>query len=260
VRGHIGAVLLISFSLVGQTPPGGSNGTAQPNQTNPSNAVSAQTESKSNEPAKPKLKRQYTDLSGFDLAPKHDTHTTQIGGGTRSFGGETTLYAPHRAKSFDLHPQLSWTHPTKVQRFIVTVMDSSGATIYQKEVIGRTFRYPDDAPALHPGGTYVWTVQPGSSLMGPRSEPAEILVVADPERSELRDELSKCGQDELSQAEVFVEHRIWYDAIGKLSHLIEERPSPDLYERRAEIYEEVSNTTSLAADDRSSASQILSQH
>jgi hypothetical protein len=71
--------------------------------------------------------------------------------------------------------------------------------------------------------------------------------------------LTKYGRDELSQANVFVTHKIWYDAVERLSHLIEQRPSQDLYERRAEIYEQVSNTMSLAADDRSIALQIPAQ-
>jgi len=260
VKRHICVVMLISCSLLAQNS-GGSNGTTQPDQTNQSKTsnTSPDNTSKNEQPTKIKLKREYTDLSGFDLAPKNDTHATQIGGGTRSFGGETTLYAPNKARSYDLHPTVSWTHATKGQRFIVTFMDSSGATIYQREVSSRTFRYPDDGPALQPGNTYLWTVEPSRSLMGPRSEPAEIVVIGEPERSQLRDELTKYGQDELSQANVFVTHKIWYDAVEKLSHLIEQRPSQDLYERRAEIYEQVSNTMSLAADDRSTALQIPAQ-
>jgi len=138
-------------------------------------------------------------------------------------------------------------------------MDSSGAAIYQKEVNGRTFRYADDAPPLKPGSTYLWSVEPSNRFMGMRSNPAEIVVVGDPERSQIRDELLD-KQDELSQANVFVEHKIWYDTVEKLSHLIEKQPSPELYERRAEIYEQVSNTEPLAADDRAAALQIPAQH
>jgi hypothetical protein len=262
VRTYTCIVLLISCSFHAQNPPDSSHDTTQLNQTNPSKPSNTPPENKSKneQPQKVTLKRQYTDLTGFDLAPKNDTHTTQIGGGTRSFGGETTLYAPSKAWLFDAHPTVSWTHTTKVARFIVTFMDSSGATIYRKEVSSRTFRYPDDGPALQPGSTYLWTVQPSSSLMGPRSEPVEIVVVGEPQRSQIRNELSQCGQDELSQANVFVKHRIWYDAVEKLSHLIEQSPNRDLYERRAEIYEQVSNTTALAADDRSTALQIPAQH
>ncbi len=262
MRTYYCIVLLISCSLLAQNPPDGSHNTTQPNQTIPSEPSNTPPENKSKneQPQKIKLKREYTDLTGFDLAPKNDTHTNQIGGGTRSFGGETTLNAPNKARLFDTHPTVSWTNTAKVPRFIVTFMDSSGATIYQKEVSSKTFRYPDDGPALQPDNTYLWTVRPSSSLMGPRSEPAEIVVVGEPERSEIRDQLIKCGQDELSQADVFVKHRIWYDAVEKLSHLIEQSPNRDLYERRAEIYEQVSNTIALAADDRSAASQIPAQH
>lgn len=253
MRLYIFVVLLISCSLLAQNPPD------QANQSKPSNTP-PDNQSKNEQPTKVKLKREYTDLSGFDLAPKNDTHATQIGGGTRGFGGETTLYAPNKARLFDLHPTVSWTHTTKAQRFIVTFVDSSGVTIYQKEVSGRTFRYPDDGPGLKPGSTYLWTVEPSSRLMGARSDPAEIVVVGEPERSQIRDELSKHVQDELSQANVFVMHKLWYDAVERLSHLIEQRPSQELYERRAEIYEQVSNTMSLAADDRSTALQIPGQH
>ena len=253
MRLYMCVVLLISCSLLAQNPP------AQTNPSKPSNTP-PDNQGKNEQPAKVKLKREYTDLSGFDLAPKNDTHATQIGGGTRGFGGEITLYAPNKAELFDLHPTVRWTHTAKAQRFIVTFMDSSGAAIYQTEASGRMFRYPDDGPALKPGTTYLWTVQPSSSLMGSRSEPVEIVVVGEPQRSQIRDELSECGQDELSQANVFVKHRIWYDAVEKLSHLIEQSPNPDLYERRAEIYDQVSNTTALAADDRSTALQIPAQH
>jgi hypothetical protein len=262
VKRPICIVLLVSCTLLAQNPPGGANGTTQTDQRNQSKPSNAPPESKGKDeqPAKTKLKREYTDLSGFDLAPRNDTHATQIGGGTRSVGGETRLYAPNKGRSLDLHPTVSWTHPAKVQRFTVTVMDSSGATVYQKEVSSRAFRYPDDAPALQPGRSYLWMVEPSSRLMGPRSEPAEIVVAGEPERSQIRDELSKYGQDELSQADVLVKHKLWYDAVAKLSHLIEQRPSQDLYERRAEIYEQVFNTMSLAADDRSAALQIPAEH
>jgi hypothetical protein len=254
-------VLLIACSLLAQNPPDGSNSTTQPGQTNQSQPTNTRPENKpkNEQAAKSKLKRAYTDLSGFDLAPKNDTHATQIGGGTRSVGGETTLYAPNKGRSFDLHPTVSWTNTAKAQRFVVSFMDSSGTTIYQKQVSGGTFRYPDDAPALKPGSMYLWAVEPSNRFMGTRSEPAEIAIVGEPERSQIRDELTK-KKDELSQANIFVEHRIWYDTVEKLSRLIEKQPSPDLYERRAEIYEQVSNTEPLAADDRAAAVQIPAEH
>ena len=261
MRLEICAVLLISSSLLAQNPPEGSSATIPSGQTNQSKPSNAQPEikTKNEQAAKTKLKRAYTDLSGFDLAAKNDTHATQIGGGTRGVGGETTFYAPNKGRSFDLHPTVRWTTTAKTQKFIVTFMDSSGTAIYQKEVNSRTYRYADEAPALKPGSTYLWTVEPSNRFMGMRSAPAEIVVVGEPERLQIRDELTD-KEDELSQANVFVEHKIWYDAVEKLSRLIEKQPSPDLYERRAEIYEQVSNTEPLAVDDRATALQLPAQH
>jgi hypothetical protein len=261
VRLEICVILLISSSLFAQNPPDGSNVAAQSGPTNQSNPSNTQPEAKTKneQPPKAKLKREYTDLSGFDLAAKNETHATQIGGGTRSVGGDTTPYAPNKGRSFDLHPTVSWTDTTKTQKFIVTFKDSSGAVIYQKEISSRAFRYADDGPALKPGSTYLWTAEPSNRFMGRRSEPAEIVIVGEPERSQIRDELNN-KRDELSQANVFVEHKLWYDAIEKLSLLIEKQPSSELYERRAEIYEQVSNTMPLASDDRATASQIPAPH
>jgi uncharacterized protein DUF928 len=260
MRLHFCFALLIPFSVFAQTPPAGANGAAAPGSASHPTQQKPIEDAKNAQQTKSKLKRQYTDLSGFELSPKSDTHGMQIGGGTRGFGGETTLYAPNKAKAYDLHPVFKWTHPSKAQKFLFVLKDSGGATVFQKEVNGRDWRYADDAPALQPGATYSWTVEPTVSLLGPPSEPAEILVFGGAERSQILEELSKVGLDDPARADIFVRHRSWYDAVEFLSNLIKQNPSRDRYEKRAEIYEQAVNTKPLADEDRTAAMLLTGKH
>ena len=89
------------------------------------------------EPKTP-VKRVRVDLTGFELgkAPPPKS-STQIGGGTRSTGGETTLLAPVIGRCYSATPSLAWTHTAQVQAFEVRLFNQAGTLVHRMPVSGR---------------------------------------------------------------------------------------------------------------------------
>src|SRR4051794_7907601 len=163
-------------------------------------------------------------LDGFELSRTSSNSATQVAGASRSFGTDTTLLAPHKGRAYALNPLFQWSNPnSKIKSYMFRLLASDReSVIYESDVTGMSWKYPGDAPPLNPGSTYFWTVQPSVKALGDAADPAELIVEGGEQRSKLADKLS--GMPERSQqvAEVFVENRIWYDAIAVYTHLIAE--------------------------------------
>jgi hypothetical protein len=207
------------------------------------------------------VKRVRVDLSGFELAqappPKS---STQLGGGARMIGGETTLLAPVKGRSFTATPMFAWTHGSQVRKFEFRLFDETGALIQRMHVTGRQVSYPPDAPELLPGTTYLWSVQPEAAMFGGPSRKSAIVRLDAAEIEEISRQLAQPGVNVDPaewNAQVFTDRRLWYDAVAAWSELIERFPSrADLREKRGQIYDQLPATQALAEEDFAAADRL----
>lgn len=228
---------------------------AQSGQPQPNQPGSADSQS-------PRPKRVRADLSGFDLAPKKTSKNAQIGGGTRGAMSKPVLYAPHRGKTYTTTPTFFWGNRGSENDFRLTIYDSDEKEFFHTKVHGKSFAYPADAPPFKPGETYSWTVRAASGLMAEPAESVEFVVLAPAERKSVENGLRKITGDSdearVQRAEIFVDARIWYDAVEAYSALIAKNPSDAmLYRARATVYDQLVATQPLADQDYAHFEQLV---
>jgi hypothetical protein len=204
----------------------------------------------------PKPVRVRAKLDGFDLTPKSGEparRPNQIGGVSRSIGANT-LYAPTMGKAYTLTPTFAWRSDDAKAEFTFRVSQPAmGAdAVYETKVVGDHFTYPPDAPALKPGETYVWTVQPTVDMLGgPVS--ASVAIVGGSEREAVDAALAKARAESdpaAAAAKVYTDMRLWFDAVAAYSSLIERFPARnEFYQARADLYDSLPATSGLADED-----------
>jgi len=191
-------------------------------------------------------------LEGFELAPAKAS-ANQVGGASRGAGQKLALYAPHKAKVYTLRPSFSWRgDPNTSYKF--RIQDVTGTFAWDREVSGTSLPYPADAPPLQPGNTYLWRVDAVSPLLGPPPPAAMIIVVGEPERTQMEaamSQISGSGFDaDAARAKYLFDQRLWYDALTAYSDLIAKYPGrPNLYAMRGTLYDQLPETESLADAD-----------
>jgi len=201
-------------------------------------------------PAQNQPRRVKAKLDGFDLAPDKAS-ANQIGGASRGEGSKTLPYAPHKARVYTLRPTFAWEgDPSGAYKF--RIQDTLGNFSWDREVTGTTLEYPADAPALTPGGTYLWKVEPESPLLGPPSPAAILVVVGGDDRAQIDAGLAQIqGPDaDAARAKYFFDQRLWYDALMAYSDLIAKNPNQaSLYQMRGTLYDQVPAAAPLADAD-----------
>ncbi len=212
--------------------------------------------SQQTKPAKPVRVR--AKLDGFDIGPGAGRSPNQVGGASRGLG-DVVLYAPGVGKSYSAMPTFYWRQddPTARYRFRIAALSSPGDALYFAEVMGSSLSYPASAPPLQPGTSYRWTVEPVIDMLGSPAS-ATVVIVGGPEREAVKAALVKVGSkaEPRACARVFVDRRLWYDAVEAYSELIAAHPADaDLRSRRAEIYGQLSQTQALAAADDDAANR-----
>jgi Domain of Unknown Function (DUF928) len=216
-------------------------------------------------PAKHQQKRVHIDLKGFELdktvQPKP---STQVGGGTRDIGGATVLLAPRLARVYTAYPIFDWTHSAQAQNFEFRLFDNKGSLLYKSRVTGREFHYPADAPPLQPDTSYEWSVQPEVALLGGASDKSSFVRIPGSEIAEVSAALDHVGDaDEMQlaqRAQIFTDHRLWFDALAAYSNLIKHYPyNASYHEKRGEIYDQLSVTGALAEEDFAMADKLREQ-
>ena len=239
------AWLLISALVSGQSAP---SGTKDSQPQTPANQTAA--------PAKPRMQMPHAKVSGFELAPRSGGGT-QIGGVTRGIGTPTTLLAPYKGKAFTLTPLFEWSNSNdKITEYIFRLLDSSGSDVlFEAKVNGTTYKYPEDAPALTPGGDYFWTAQPSRGLLGEPAEAVEILIIADPERSIVSAKLGSAPTPE-DRAGIFIDSLLWYDAVGAYTEILRANPGDrEARQKRAALYQQLPQTQAAAKKDLAGTAQ-----
>ncbi len=197
-------------------------------------------------PQKPPT-RVRTKLDGFDLSAKSGKSPNQVGGASRDIG-TPKLFAPNSGKSFTTTPHFQWGAAEADAKVTFRLSTVDGQTVYETATTAGQLAYPDDAPALTPGSTYRWTVIPENDILGGAPAPVSFLIVSGAERDQIVNEL-KSANDK-SRVDIFVKHRLWYDAIQGYSELIDRVPNDKSARAgRAEIYDQLPVTASLADAD-----------
>ncbi len=241
------------FAAAAQQPSQGSS----PDKSQPPAANKAAAE-------KAPPKKVVADLSGFELDPrKNKSQGLQIGAGSRGATIPPALYAPSLGKAYGLQPVFFWGESTSAQKFTFRLYDSNDDEIYEQDVDGKvhSFTYPSDAPALKSGATYSWTVQAIAAQLVEPPEPVRITLVAGAERQSIDSALQNAKSDSLAdrmqRSQIFVDHRLWYDAIAIYTQLIaDNRNNPELYKQRAQIYAQLPETQRLANQDMEQAGKL----
>lgn len=193
-------------------------------------------------------------LDGFDIAPTSGKAPNQIGGASRDLGA-LTLYAPKLAKAYTLTPTFFWSAEDDKAEFTfkLSALSSQESSIYVMKVTGGKFTYPADAPALKPSETYVWSVQPENDLMGGLAS-ASVLIVGGTNRAAVETALAgakrTAGEPSAAAAKVYVDNRLWFDAVAEYSALIEKHPEMIQYRQaRTDLYDQLQETRPLADAD-----------
>ena len=163
------------------------------------------------------------------------------------------LFCPEKGLAYSLHPTFQWsgTPDTKYKLQIENLADH---TSFDATVDGTSFAYPETAPALKPGDTYSWSVQPEIEIMGGTSSSALIVIAGGAERDAIASALVAITQTgeagDRARAQVYFDKRVWYDAAQAYSILIADHPDDaDLHRMRGTLYDQVPATQQLADQD-----------
>lgn len=205
-------------------------------------------------PAPQKVVRVRAKLDGFNIAPTSGKAPNQIGGASRDLGA-LTLYAPQLGKSYTLTPTFYWSAADDKTEytFKLSALSTQESVLYVKKVLGGKFTYPADAPPLKPSETYIWSVQPENDLMGGLAQ-ASVLIVGGTNRSAVESALANAkvtpGEPSAAAAKIYVDNRLWFDAIAEYTALIEKHPEmTQYYKDRAAVYDQLPETQELADED-----------
>jgi hypothetical protein len=209
-------------------------------------------------------KRLVVDLSGFELGdPNKARKERALLGATR--GGSARLpilLAPELSKYYGAAPLLSWLYPGRSEGFEIVIRDEDDNEVLRQKVSTTEYRLSATTPRLQAGKPYYWSVQSFPPLLEPGvSDVAGFVVVSADERQQIDRELAAIAsdtyQDGLARAEVFTQHRLWYDAIGAYRDLITRFPDRgDLFEKRGMIYAQIESTRPLADADFARADEL----
>lgn len=209
-------------------------------------AIAAQT---TPTPPQPRPARVRAKIEGFDLSSQSGKAPNQIGGASRDIEPSPALYAPRSAKAYSTQPTFYWNTADDTQKVLFRLMSDKGVTIFESTMTGDHFTYPADAPGLSPGNSYRWTIKPENDMMGMPPPLVEFIVVGGTERGTLDSALAAV-HDPGAVARIFVDHRVWYDALAAYTRAIEAHPDrKDLVRDRAALYDQLPATQSLADRD-----------
>jgi Domain of Unknown Function (DUF928) len=190
-------------------------------------------------------------LDGFDITPKSGKSPNQISGASRGVGG-VTLLAPTICKAYTLTPTFFWEPDDDKSEYIFRITQSSASQkpLYEARVLGGHLTYTDSAPALQPGSTYAWSVQPTMDTMGGPAS-ASFLILGGANRDAVTAALVRAqtsADPAAAQAKVFMDLRVWFDALAAYSNLIEHSPArAEFYKARADLYDQLPETPKTKA-------------
>jgi len=205
--------------------------------------------------SKPKKKLD-ADLSGFDVSDgKSDKKVaTMLGGSRASAVPSATLLAPKRAKFYGASPLFSWTFTGHNEGYVLIITDEDEAQLEKRQTKDAHLLLDASKAKFQPGETYYWRVQVLPNTLA--SDPLEFVVVTAAEKAAIDKEIAAIPaggayDSALARARVFVDHRLWFDALGAYDELIAKNPNrAELYEDRATIYAQLAVTKPQSEADQ----------
>ena len=243
-------VLVLAASAWSQQP---STSTGKPGQKSDSTSGKSATN--------PKKKLLDADLQGFELSDDKSANLHTGGGQTRGGGAPlATLLAPKMAKLYGPSALFQWRTTGSNEGYILTIFDEDEARVVREQVKDPSYKLSSGLDKLKPGENYQWRVQ-----VLPQTIPAEGLdftVVSAEERQQIEKDLAVISAADpyeagFRRARVFVDHHLWFDAIGAYTELIEKYPNrAELYEDRGSIYSSIEATRKLGEADRAKAANL----
>jgi hypothetical protein len=198
-----------------------------------------------------KRPRVVTKLDGFELMDtgKMEKQTTVAGASRGPLGPD--LIAPRLARLYSTEPPMTWTFdgPTE-QAFTVRVYNEDEDMVHETTVHQRVYRYGAHGPSLKAGKTYYWTVEVAGAPES-RSALAGLKVLEGAERARIATQLEAAPGDaeaaHLARAAIFVQHRLWYDALGEYDAAIASSPTSAVaHEGRGELLAQLPSLQALA--------------
>jgi Domain of Unknown Function (DUF928) len=249
-----GSFLLCGLVLAGFAPVGQGQAAASQGSNSGGNAAADSS-------AKPPKKKLTADLSGFDLPDdKSKKMSTMFGGSRGASFPSATLYAPKLAKFYGGAALFQWTADGKNDGYVLLITDEDETQIVKQPVKDAHYKWTAEQNKLKAGETYYWRVQVLPSATA--GDSLGIKVVSAIERQAIDKALAGVqGADAyktgLARAKIFTDHRLWFDAIGAYTELIEKYPTrADLFEQRGKIYAQVDATSKLAEADSVRAADL----
>ena len=211
--------------------------------------------------AKPKRKLD-ADLSGFDVSDDKSGKkvSTMLGGSRTAAVPSATLLAPHRAKFYGACADFLWSFAGHSEGYVLLITDEDETQIVRQQVKDNRYRFAGASDKLQPGTLYFWRVQVLPNTLA--SEPLEFVVVSPDERQAIDRAIAAVPggdlyESTLSRAHIFVEHRLWFDALGAYNDLVSKYPNrAELYEDRAAIYAQIPSTKAFSDADSARASEL----
>lgn len=160
-------------------------------------------------------------------------------GGLRAGAKQAAVVAitPRNSKVLDGRPQFRWFAQEEFEEYRVSVRDASGE-IWSADGATSGLEYPDDAPALEPGGQYYWTVTGMTMLDEVDSELAPFDVLDDAERgavqegvAEIASVLEETGNESSRDyllGALYAREGLLGDAVEAFSRIAERHPDATL--------------------------------
>jgi Domain of Unknown Function (DUF928) len=261
-------LLLAALVSVLVTPALGSRSSASPrsdgysSSADPGSTNASQQQSpKSGATPKPKRKLD-ADLSGFDVSDdKSAKRVSSMLGGSRSTAiPSATLLAPRRAKLYGASADFLWSFTGHSDGYVLLITDEDETQIVRQQLNAPRYRFGAPLNKFQPGETYFWRVQVLPNTLA--SEPLEFVVVSAEERQAIDQAIAAISagdayQAALARADIFTDHRLWFDALGAYGDLIAKFPDrAEPYEERGAIYAQIPATKSLSDADLARAAQL----
>jgi Domain of Unknown Function (DUF928) len=211
--------------------------------------------------AKPKRKVLDADLSGFDISDnKSDKKVTTMLGGSRSAAiPSAVLLAPKRAKFYGQSATFEWSFTGHNEGYILIITDEEETQLVHQQLREPHFRLDPFTAKFQPGQTYYWRVQVLPNSLA--SEPLEFEVIPAQEQQAIAKAIAAIPtadsyQSALARARIFLDHRLWFDALGAYADLIVKYPDHrELYEERSAIYAQIPATKSQSEADKTRSAQ-----
>lgn len=193
--------------------------------------VAQQQQTQKPAPRRP-LPKPTTGSRGFEQAGRDSSSRLIAAGATR---GPLKPTAPHEGLAYSSQPLFAWTPSPGATSYHYVLRDGAGSSapiVYESDVVEAQLLYPPTAPALTPGKLYTWRVSTAGVMEKRLGASASFFILAGEDAAQVKKALEKAKltapknpAERLSQAKIFAEYGIWYDALRVASELVHTNPN-----------------------------------